>query len=71
MLISRFTNVARFGLMHMIATNLCIWLYVLVEESKHELLEESHPTEAHSHHELDTSTMHGLFQSTTAAGNFT
>lgn len=29
--------VARFGLMHMIATNLCEWLYVLVEETKHEI----------------------------------
>lgn len=29
--------VARFGIMHMIATNLCEWLYVLVEETKHEI----------------------------------
>lgn len=29
--------IARFGLMHMIATNLCEWLYVLVEETKHEI----------------------------------
>ncbi|XP_017482492.1 PREDICTED: uncharacterized protein LOC108371439 [Rhagoletis zephyria] len=27
----------RFGLMHMVATNLCEWLYVLVEETKHEI----------------------------------
>lgn len=27
----------RFGFMHMIATNLCEWLYVLVEETKHEI----------------------------------
>ncbi|XP_044749510.1 proton channel OtopLc isoform X2 [Coccinella septempunctata] len=31
-------NVARFGLMHMIATDLCEWLYVLVEETKHEMI---------------------------------
>lgn len=37
---------ARFGLMHMIATNLCEWLYVLVEETKHEI----HHL-AHSHHQ--------------------
>lgn len=30
--------IARFGLMHMVATNLCEWLYVLVEETKHEIL---------------------------------
>lgn len=29
--------IARFGLMHMIATNLSEWLYVLVEETKHEI----------------------------------
>lgn len=29
--------VSRFGLMHMVATNLCEWLYVLVEETKHEI----------------------------------
>ncbi|KAK9870951.1 hypothetical protein WA026_009913 [Henosepilachna vigintioctopunctata] len=28
---------ARFGLMHMLATDLCEWLYVLVEETKHEI----------------------------------
>lgn len=37
--------VQRFGIMHMIATNLCEWLYVLVEETKHEIhhLEHSIP----------------------------
>ncbi|CAG0916537.1 unnamed protein product [Notodromas monacha] len=49
MLISRFSVVARFGLMHMIATNLCIWLYVLVEESKHELLQGDHQSSANHH----------------------
>lgn len=29
--------IQRFGFMHMIATNLCEWLYVLVEETKHEI----------------------------------
>ncbi|XP_065090975.1 proton channel OtopLc-like isoform X2 [Ochlerotatus camptorhynchus] len=33
---------ARFGLMHMIATNLCEWLYILVEETKHEIHHLSH-----------------------------
>ncbi|XP_059489873.1 proton channel OtopLc-like [Neocloeon triangulifer] len=30
--------VLRFGLMHMIATNLCVWLNVLIQETKHEIL---------------------------------
>lgn len=29
--------IVRFGLMHMLATNLCEWLYVLVEETRHEI----------------------------------
>lgn len=35
--------VCRFGVMHMIATNLCEWLHVLVEETKHDI---SHVQEA-------------------------
>lgn len=34
--------VAKFGLMHMIATNLCEWLYVLVEETKQDILRAQH-----------------------------
>ncbi|XP_058443302.1 proton channel OtopLc-like isoform X2 [Malaya genurostris] len=36
---------ARFGLMHMVATNLCEWLYVLVEETKHEIHHLAHLAE--------------------------
>ncbi|PZC81977.1 proton channel OtopLc-like isoform X2 [Helicoverpa zea] len=32
-----FKLIQRFGFMHMIAANLCEWLYVLVEETKHEI----------------------------------
>ncbi|CAB3256578.1 unnamed protein product [Arctia plantaginis] len=32
-----FKLLQRFGFMHMVATNLCEWLYVLVEETKHEI----------------------------------
>lgn len=32
----------RFGLMHMLATNICEWLYVLVEETKHDIHHLSH-----------------------------
>nr|XP_023024623.1 otopetrin-2-like isoform X1 [Leptinotarsa decemlineata] len=31
-------RLARFGFMHMIACNLCEWLHVLVEETKHEII---------------------------------
>uniref|UniRef100_A0A4Y0BNS3 Otopetrin n=1 Tax=Anopheles funestus TaxID=62324 RepID=A0A4Y0BNS3_ANOFN len=41
---------ARFGLMHMVATNLCEWLYVLVEETKHEIHHLAHT----AHHKGDT-----------------
>ncbi|KAF4523611.1 hypothetical protein B566_EDAN014585 [Ephemera danica] len=34
----RYKVVAKFGLMHMIATNLCEWLYVLIEETKNDIL---------------------------------
>lgn len=38
----RYRRSARFGLMHMVATNLCEWLYVLVEETKHEIVHLAH-----------------------------
>jgi hypothetical protein len=34
----RHRALARFGLMHMIGTNLSVWLNVLVQETKHEIL---------------------------------
>lgn len=33
--------IARFGLMHMIATNLCEWLCVLIEETQHDILKSA------------------------------
>ncbi|XP_046422990.1 proton channel OtopLc-like isoform X1 [Neodiprion fabricii] len=38
MKVYRHRIVARFGLMHMIGTNLSVWLNVLVQETKHEIL---------------------------------
>lgn len=35
---SKYRGIAKFGLMHMIATNLCEWLNVIVEETKHEII---------------------------------
>lgn len=34
---NRHRIISCFGLMHMIAANLCEWLYVLVEETRHEI----------------------------------
>jgi hypothetical protein len=35
--VQRTKIIARFGLMHMIATNLCEWLFVLIEETQHDI----------------------------------
>lgn len=46
--LARHKVVARFGLMHMVATNLCEWLHVLVEETKHEIFHLTHHVDKHS-----------------------
>ncbi|XP_022252147.1 otopetrin-1-like, partial [Limulus polyphemus] len=38
--IQKFKTVARFGLMHMVATNLCVWLRTLGKETLYEISEE-------------------------------
>lgn len=52
---ARHKVIARFGLMHMVATNLCEWLYTLVEETKHEIWHLAHSahetTNGHHTHE--------------------
>uniref|UniRef100_A0A182QTE3 Otopetrin n=1 Tax=Anopheles farauti TaxID=69004 RepID=A0A182QTE3_9DIPT len=40
--LERHPLLSRFGLMHMLATNVCEWLYVLVEEAKHEIVHINH-----------------------------
>ena len=39
---TRHKMISRFGLMHMVATNLCEWVYVLIEETKHEIHHIAH-----------------------------
>nr|XP_029717773.1 proton channel OtopLc-like [Aedes albopictus] len=39
--------ISRFGLMHMLATNLCEWLYVIIEEAKHEIVHIAHEGSIH------------------------
>lgn len=52
MRVTRHKVLARFGLMHMIGTNLSVWLNVLVQETKHEILTfynpENHTISVHS-----------------------
>lgn len=65
--IYRYKVVAKFGLMHMIATNLCEWLYVLVEETKNDMLVDPHLPPLHlSHSSEDTQHSSG----TSSKGNF-
>lgn len=50
--------VSRFGLMHMVATNLCEWLYVLVEETKHEIHHLHHGDIAANYREFESLQCH-------------
>lgn len=50
---------SRFGLMHMVATNLCEWLYVLVEETKHEIFHIGHHDQDAEHDPALTGGPHG------------
>uniref|UniRef100_A0A4Y0BR18 Otopetrin n=1 Tax=Anopheles funestus TaxID=62324 RepID=A0A4Y0BR18_ANOFN len=62
--LDRHAFVSRFGLMHMLATNVCEWLYVLVEEAKHEIV--------HLDHSLQTNrTDHAWRVTASTAGNAT
>uniref|UniRef100_A0A6E8W6T5 Otopetrin n=1 Tax=Anopheles coluzzii TaxID=1518534 RepID=A0A6E8W6T5_ANOCL len=62
--LARHAFVSRFGLMHMLATNVCEWLYVLVEEAKHEIVPIDHSLQPnrtdHRHHHQDDPAQHRL-----------
>nr|XP_045605705.1 uncharacterized protein LOC123762940 isoform X2 [Procambarus clarkii] len=62
--ISRHRVIARFGLMHMIGTNLCIWLNVLVQETKHEII---NLTLGHGRHDGGHSRTKGHHEESTAS----
>jgi hypothetical protein len=57
---ARHKVIARFGLMHMVATNLSEWLYTLVEETKHEIWHLSHLAHdsANGHHTHEAMVTH-------------
>ncbi len=44
---------SRFGLMHMIATNLCVWLNVLILETSHEIADTHHDAVVEHQHDHD------------------
>ncbi len=53
--------VSRFGLMHMIATNICVWFNVLILETYHEIADMQHKRgemESVTHHRRDTYDAH-------------
>lgn len=52
----KYKVIAKFGLMHMIATNLCEWLYVLIEETKSDIYHISEKNSLHpQHHDSSSS----------------
>lgn len=64
---SKYRGVAKFGVMHMVATNLCEWLYVIVEETKHEIIHLKHLKELYPFDEgHGNETDHGKYLSSTA-----
>lgn len=79
MKVYRHKIIARFGLMHMIGTNLAVWLNVLIQETKHEILTFYNPEnrtlrishrlghKSHSvHHSAQPMAMLGQVEDTTA-----
>ena len=56
------SNVAlvRFGLMHMVATNLCVWLNVIIQETKHEILYFDHDLSAKQKLRENSHTQHPI-----------
>ena len=53
---NKFTS--RFGLMHMIATNLCVWINVLIMETKHEVLHYQDMHKSDDQEPMYTNTTH-------------
>lgn len=54
MCIHRYKKLARFGLMHMCATNICVWFRAIVVETLHVIHSQAHNAEHHTdkgHHE--------------------
>lgn len=50
MCINRYKTIARFGLMHMVATNICVWLDTIVTETLHQIHSHGHSNDTHQSH---------------------
>jgi Otopetrin len=61
---TRHKVISRFGLMHMVATNLCEWIYVLVEETKHEIYHVAY--HKHADHSLEANSTHEIHKRATS-----
>lgn len=63
----KYKNVARFGLMHMVATNLCVWVLTVILESKFEIQQLDYPNIFHDYEPLsigdhpEIQVLHGEF----------
>ncbi|XP_055843542.1 proton channel OtopLc [Episyrphus balteatus] len=67
---ARHKVICRFGLMHMVATNLCEWLYVLVEETKHEIFHVASHDNVHGNM-IPTASPHEIVNLTATLTNLT
>ncbi|XP_055913391.1 proton channel OtopLc isoform X2 [Eupeodes corollae] len=65
---ARHKVICRFGLMHMVATNLCEWLYVLVEETKHEIFHVASHEHDHNGKVLQNNAPHEMVNNLTVVG---
>lgn len=54
MCVHRYKKVARFGLMHMASTNLCVWFRSIVVETLHEIHAHGHHGDHDSHDSHDS-----------------
>lgn len=67
---TRHRVISRFGLMHLVATNLCEWIYVLVEETKHEINHLMHHNTLHNAILNDTISHHTINKRATFVSTF-
>uniref|UniRef100_A0A336M5E8 CSON009315 protein n=1 Tax=Culicoides sonorensis TaxID=179676 RepID=A0A336M5E8_CULSO len=57
--------ISRFGLMHLVATNICEWLFILIEETKHEIHHIVHHDEDQSHPKIYENNLNATIQNDT------
>ena len=62
MCINRYKAFARFGLMHMAATNICVWLRAIVVETLHEIQVANRNVNTSSPYVLSSAEKHAVAQ---------